>query len=183
MDLKQAIRELDPKNDDHWTTNGAPLVALVSELVGREITRQEIIDVAPGLTRDGEVQFSENEPPPEFFKDEETVEAKVKKLDDEMLELARSIGKLETKITELKAERAALTANCRREYNSEADQDRRMHHIRRQNEERARRHAASRAALSSINPKDLVAVSPIDSAMQRRRERGGQRPVRPLKEV
>lgn len=52
MDIATALTKLDPKNDDHWTSDGAPLVGAVSDLVGRPVTRKEIVDAAPQLTRE-----------------------------------------------------------------------------------------------------------------------------------
>jgi hypothetical protein len=50
--IAAALNELDPANDDHWTEGGAPRIDAVSALVGTKVTRQQIIDAAPDLTRE-----------------------------------------------------------------------------------------------------------------------------------
>lgn len=51
MDLKHALSQLDPKDDTQWTSDGAPLVEAVSRIAGRQVTRKEIVDADPALTR------------------------------------------------------------------------------------------------------------------------------------
>lgn len=51
MDIKQALSNLDPKDDTQWTGDGMPLVEVVSKIAGRPVTRKEIIDADPDLTR------------------------------------------------------------------------------------------------------------------------------------
>lgn len=51
MDIAKTLLELDATNDDHWTTDGLPRVEVISELAGIPVTRKQITDAAPGLTR------------------------------------------------------------------------------------------------------------------------------------
>lgn len=52
MEIKEALAQLDPNNDSHWTTDGAPMVAVMSELTGiKDLKRRDIIDEAPKFTR------------------------------------------------------------------------------------------------------------------------------------
>lgn len=51
-DVRLALSRLDPKNDEHWTSDGVPRVDAVSTMVGRAVTRKEIVDAAPALTRE-----------------------------------------------------------------------------------------------------------------------------------
>lgn len=51
MDIKQALGYLDPNDDMQWTGEGLPLVDAVSNIAGRPVKRQEIIDAAPGFNR------------------------------------------------------------------------------------------------------------------------------------
>lgn len=45
--IKDALENLDLDNDDHWTQDGAPRL----DAVGKGVTRQEILSVAPHFTR------------------------------------------------------------------------------------------------------------------------------------
>lgn len=51
MPLGEALLRLDPNNDEHWTADGAPVLDVVADLVGRGVSRGEIAQAAPGLNR------------------------------------------------------------------------------------------------------------------------------------
>jgi hypothetical protein len=51
MHIKKALTKLDPANDEHWTTDGLPLVDFVQTMVKKTITREDITNAAPDLTR------------------------------------------------------------------------------------------------------------------------------------
>lgn len=46
-----ALQALDPKNDQHWTARGVPSVDAVASILARAVTRSEIEEAAPDLTR------------------------------------------------------------------------------------------------------------------------------------
>lgn len=50
--LDEALKALDPANDDHWTSDGLPRVDVITGLVGQAVTRADITGLAPGLTRE-----------------------------------------------------------------------------------------------------------------------------------
>ena len=53
MDLRQALSQLDPENDEHWTQDGAPLIFVLEDLMGvKGLKRQAVVDTAPKLTRE-----------------------------------------------------------------------------------------------------------------------------------
>lgn len=53
MDIQKALAQLDPANDDHWTSDGAPRVDVVSEITGdKSLKRKDITDAAPKFTRE-----------------------------------------------------------------------------------------------------------------------------------
>lgn len=57
--LKAVLLRLDPDQEDHWTDDGLPRISAVHEIGGdKSVTRAQITDAAPGLTRDTAV------PPP-----------------------------------------------------------------------------------------------------------------------
>lgn len=50
--IKNALGELDTKNDDHWTAGGLPSMDRMKALVGDEnLTRAQVSDAAPGFNR------------------------------------------------------------------------------------------------------------------------------------
>ena len=51
MNIKDALAQLDPQNNDHWTGDGLPLVQAVSDLVGKDVSRKEVTDALPGFSR------------------------------------------------------------------------------------------------------------------------------------
>lgn len=52
MEIKEALEQLDVLDDDHWTTDGLPRVDAVEGILGRDVSRQDITDAAPGFNRD-----------------------------------------------------------------------------------------------------------------------------------
>ena len=70
MDILAALGELDSMEDDHWTNDGAPMVTVVKEILGENITRQEIIDVAPNFSRENMELPTQETPDQETAADE-----------------------------------------------------------------------------------------------------------------
>lgn len=50
-DIKSALEMLDIKDDSHWTTDGLPRLDVVGDLVGIDVTRQDINKIAKGFSR------------------------------------------------------------------------------------------------------------------------------------
>lgn len=101
--LIDGLRRLDPENNDHWTADGAPKVAVVAELIGDledQLTRQQIVDAAPALTRgsfvawieslDGGDQEEEDDLPPQD--DPEAVDA-LAELHQQRDDLTEALGR------------------------------------------------------------------------------------------
>ncbi len=52
MDISTALDQLDPKNDEHWTKTGLPVMGAVEVLVGdTNITRAEVTEARPDFNR------------------------------------------------------------------------------------------------------------------------------------
>ena len=51
MDIRDALGMLDTIDDEVWTSDGLPKIDAVKDLLGRPVTRQEIVDAAPKFTR------------------------------------------------------------------------------------------------------------------------------------
>lgn len=53
VDALAILQQLDPSNADHWTSDGLPRVDVVSALAGGvQVTREQITNAAPKLTRE-----------------------------------------------------------------------------------------------------------------------------------
>ena len=71
MILKEALMELDALDDDQWTADGAPKLDAVANLVGKKVSRQDVIDAAPEFTRENMVVPEDKDPEPEKVPDPE----------------------------------------------------------------------------------------------------------------
>lgn len=49
--ILEALKQLDPTDDDHWTTSGLPAVFAVSGILGEAVTRADIDAVAANFRR------------------------------------------------------------------------------------------------------------------------------------
>lgn len=70
MDIKEALGQLDTLNDEQWTGDGAPRVDAVEAILGEDVTRAQIIEVAPEFSRENPVLPDDEE----ASNDEETSE-------------------------------------------------------------------------------------------------------------
>lgn len=53
--IREAVTQLDPANDDHWTQEGLPRVDAVANILGKQdITRRDLIRAAAGMVRPAE---------------------------------------------------------------------------------------------------------------------------------
>lgn len=50
--ILDALSKLDRENDDHWTADGLPLMKIVEELVGEDVDRKLLNEIAPDFTRE-----------------------------------------------------------------------------------------------------------------------------------
>lgn len=67
MDIKEALSQLDALDDEQWTMDGAPKTDAVSNLIGKKVSRAEIIDAAPKFSRENqdltdEIEDKDKEP-------------------------------------------------------------------------------------------------------------------------
>lgn len=53
MELKDALKQLDPNNPEHWTTDGSPLLDPLKELMGEgtKLTRAMVTEQFPNFTK------------------------------------------------------------------------------------------------------------------------------------
>lgn len=64
MELMDALKSLDPANDDHWNTMDQPDIKALSAMTGTNVTRVKVVKLAPDLLR-GIVAEAHSEDPPE----------------------------------------------------------------------------------------------------------------------
>lgn len=55
MTLIEALKALDPQNDEHWTKEGTPLLNVIEQMTGKSYSRAEISAVAPSFNRSNPV--------------------------------------------------------------------------------------------------------------------------------
>jgi hypothetical protein len=61
--IRTAITQLDPNNDEHWTGQGLPSVEAVRTLsANKDISRQDIQNLAPNLTREEATRIAALDP-------------------------------------------------------------------------------------------------------------------------
>ena len=87
MEIKEALAQLDPKNDEHWTADGAPRVDVVASLTGnKDLKRQDITDADPTFTRAKDPEPEQKPQEPEVKADEELepIDLTPKTFDDAM---------------------------------------------------------------------------------------------------
>ena len=81
MNIREALSQLDTLDDDLWTSEGYPKIDAVKELLGRSVTRQEIVEAAPQFSRSNPIveeekldeEASEDQPKVVFSDDPELI--------------------------------------------------------------------------------------------------------------
>lgn len=206
MDIREALSNLDPFNDDQWTDEGAPKIDVLKELLGRPVTRQEIIDAAPHFSKDNpildeaaleEPEIVEQVPfDPAFFEEFSSKEPMqintflgflntvpkegLVELEDILIKKQISIAAQRKKLDEddLRIRNAVVYTKARIsvEIPDVSDEEANRAYIKKQQEIRAAKHAATTALLKGVDLKSLDPRSAIDRAMARKTARGTQRP-------
>lgn len=50
-EILEAVRGLDPQNDEHWTADGQPRLDAVENMLGADVSRKLVTNAAPDFTR------------------------------------------------------------------------------------------------------------------------------------
>jgi len=184
MDLKETLQLLEQDNPNHWTSDGLPVVAVVAELFGQPITRKDITEADPTFTRESltlePIEEAEEDPEPVGEVD---LKAKLDDFDKQLGALERERKELERRFAFVTQERRELDAKITSEYDFQTDQDRRMAHIRSNNERRMRLALERQEQLKGIDPRLLQPIqSPIDAAQLVRKGQAPKVPPRIFKE-
>lgn len=195
--ILEALKKLDSSNDNQWTAEGLPQMAIMKLLVGdQSLTREAVEQASPGFCRNplkvGEPAIVESADASEKGSsggsgtdpEGESDSAKVSTL--EALEIARA-HMVEASQRKAEADQAFQQANqaldkcidaCEKAGATETLAVQLKGYFAQQNKTLNER-AARKSALQGVNVKDIFAglVAPIDQAMTRRKSFGAKRPV------
>ncbi len=141
MDLKEAIRQLDRDDAEHYTSDGQPSLSFLSTLLDRHIDRKEVNEVMAGRE-------------PEPVVGDEAPHRRMEEFDRDIASLNKEIVAKQAQMKKLQDERLAYEEWIE-EDDFETDQDRRMAAINSQNELRAKE-AVERAELMKQLPKGFL---------------------------
>lgn len=190
MDIKEAIAELDPKNDAHWTEDGLPLVDEVQKIAGDfDITREQITEASPDVTRASalaDVEPDEDEDGTEEQAESETPLDPLAEAKERLAEVTKVCGELrsareriDAELKAAQAEHDRLQTYIDRTTPRDSNQENINQYLAKQHEIReARAGRAKQLRETGLTIKDLAGGAPIDQAMARKTQRGAQRPTR-----
>lgn len=208
MDIKEALSKLDTLDNDQWTADGAPKIDAVKDLLGRAVTRQEIVDAAPAFSRENPMVDETPDEPEVVETEAEDTSAIEAFAEEEPMELGEFLTMLQTiPATQLSAMLEVLRvqeqtviehrkrveemglrvrqsvmhvkARIQREVPDVDNQTAIREYLDSQQKTRAAKHALTHAVLKGIDLKQLDPRSAIDRAMARKTQRGSNRPVHP----
>jgi hypothetical protein len=198
MNLREALSQLDPENDDHWTSNGDPLIDVVTAKMGTKVTREEIVNSAPKFSRSNFV-IPEMPSAPEPTKSDDVydVPGESEPITDEHLALRNrskalnaESGQLRDQIEgckkrqgEIQNEMIVLEQKLAGYQTHQTNQQSIQAYIKSQNKIRIERAMARQELLKRVDPNALAGSAPIDQAFARKTKRGMQRPQMPVKTV
>lgn len=206
--IRAALAQLDPKDDKHWTSDGAPRMDAVERLVGANVSRGDVRSAAPRFSRENPVleDAPVSDPAPVEEDDPVLAEGPVEedelepaedhRLDEPMDELEKAL--LEAQAEHDEAVRAAAAAKARVDQarskvdeviatreagvSPNANMESIQQYLQRQKELREARGMARRVlaegGISEEILRQLTGHAPIDQAMARKRARGTERPNR-----
>ncbi len=165
MTIKEALGQLDPANDAHWTIDGLPVIAVVAGLVGDEHLSREVITASdPDFCREAAKEAKANGVQDEEPK-EKTPKVTSKDIEAQLNHLAKCRADLDAEIKRTQQKYSALLEKEERERERKGQGNIIGRYIKEQNKIRARRHSVI------DDPR-----AQIDKAMERKRGFGRNRP-------
>lgn len=200
MELIEALRSLDPLNDDHWTKDDDARIDVVSKMVGRPVTRQEIIDAAPSFNRENGIPAPVEEKTEEsqhqlqefldgdinlrrymkYLRDlpSDELENTVSVLSEMLSDVESRISRGEALKRELKQCVSMTKVRISREVPDVSNQEAIRLYIQKQHESRGGKFQKVTELKKLVDLRNLDPRAPIDAAMARNTKRGTKRPVR-----
>lgn len=191
--IMQALLELDPLDDDHWTSDGAPKVEAVSAIVNEKITRQDIVEAAPAFDRS---RAGKSEQKTESVdtnsrqydaaryaswlatRPREDLEHIMTGLNEDLSRIASAQEKLRDESSQIKQAIAQVKLRIRDLFPNSSNSDATREYIESQTRNRAERIGIRNSVLDNLSSEELRGRSPLDEAMARRPTRGSARPGR-----
>lgn len=174
MTIQEALTQLDPANDAHWTTDGLPLVDVVRGLTNNpDVTRKDITEASPGFCRDQEESATEPEPKGR----DELLREEQKQLELKMVELTRAKQEVEAELIRAQRRWTQLQAYFDKQDSPQQGVQDRITYIKTQAQIRHQRAERANRLLQGLDPAALSSKAPIDEAMSRKNTRGTQRPM------
>jgi len=161
--LKAAIDSLEKGNPKHFTNDDQPRVDVVSEMVGREVSRKEITEamLAP------QEPIARAQPAPEL-----TAAEKFREADQLMNEKLRQLTILQEEIKAIEYQRVTLEQHAGlTQRTPQQDTDARMKYIKKQNEIRMAKANETNEIRKKLGIPSNV-KSPLDLAMSPQRGKG-----------
>lgn len=187
--IVEALALLNPADDAHWTSDGAPRVEVVKELVGEPtLQRQHLIQAAPEFTRDSAAKVLATEGADtstvvqEFEDEDERVKrllAEQQELEHEMAKGREHINACTRELTRLQEKHDAITSQLAKDgpANHIKNQENIMQYLAAQHAQRVARAQSRQALLGKLNGINPDPRTPLDQAFARKNTRGAQRPV------
>lgn len=206
MDIREALATLDTLDDEVWTSEGLPKIEAVKELLGRSVTRQEIVDAAPKFTRQNPELDMEDEVQPTV---QETVEPEPVDLSDalsvepmdpnrflafldrvptsQLHQLKEGLDGRKKEFRDLRVKldeydrliniaTTLVKSRIQREIPDISEREATQAYLQSQAELRARKKAFTNELLKGVKLSELDPRAPIDRAFARKTARGTQRP-------
>ena len=195
-EIKTALPLLDPKNDEHWTQDGLPAIAIVQQIVQATVTRADVTNADPQFNRAAALAAAQDAEQAAALQAAKSKEAPAPVAEAQE---GPSFADLQSKVDEAQAlvdaKKKAFEAAQRdldrannvrdqlvmvRDTNIPHDVNQRaiMDFLDGQKKVRAEKAARAKAVLDAgITPEMLRGKSPIDQAMARKRGFGLNRPT------
>lgn len=208
--IREILSQLDPLDDDQWTSDGAPKVEVVMSLLGEKVTRQDIVNSQPDFNREkagkpAETTDEKKDPevidedlgdpvpvntPVEFNEaeflswlagvDKEDLEQVSADLKKELDSLASRQEALKNAASAIKTAQGHVKLRIKSEFQNSSDADSTRAYIESQTKARAERMGLRASVLKGLRLSELEGRSPLDAAMARKTQRGTARPAIPL---
>jgi hypothetical protein len=182
MDILDALKQLDPKDDSQWTAEGAPKVAVVAQLIGDDtLKRKQIVEAAPDFTRESLLEAS-GDGDAEVEEETET-EAEVQEVEEvdglqghyqqlliDIAQLNDEIRKSEQELTKMRRLQSAMEErlNIQSGYSAKDDQKARMEYIASQAKMRAAKVEQQKKMAAALGL-NVATGSPLDVALKNRK--------------
>lgn len=186
MDISEALKNLDPENDEHWTELDLPNLATLEGFIGGPI-KDEMLKVIAEYNRDKAKSFaSSNKDLSDDSQDEKDgneeltkeLRSKANKLGASISKLNKNIIKIRNEISEKGIELSVLEAKIEELLPISTNQQEIMNYLKSENKQRLERHKNRKKILDNLSPADFPSASPLDLAMSRKTQRGTLRPGR-----